>query len=1663
MKNIFKDKNIYILSVENDQRDKCKSYLISKKALVEKRFSKKVNIIITSEKTILENKFPVNTATKLGIEIIDYETLSRDIERFIRKTQPTSSNGSTSTTTTTTTTTQKGQIVSFKPTSSTSTTTNVINTTTTSTTSTTTIVDPIISLIVPPSGSNNGSFQIAIFGIGFLAGAGFRIKIGNDNGGGGVFASNYEFHSSTSVLCTIPNLNIKCGQQPIYASNDGGKTFGFPIQFLFFDTSIHRIPTAREQDGMVLKSQLDNLKRAISNIQTMESILMRRISLLNGNHDDSKSIEQIFIQQQNFIESGASQLLLGNGGTTDQLLQSLEGSEYSSTNDDGENDQSDDDDDNEDDDDFVEKNSNQVKEEFSEREIKIFISSPFKDMQLDRDQIVKVVIPRIRKLCIERDIVLSYVDLRWGVTSNQSEQSTGLSMCLKELEKCNILIGLFGERYGWSSQEKQDPKSQQLLQSTLDRAIQDFPWVKNYRDSSITEIEFRMLLNQRQQQRNGFFYFRDPYYLEEVSQMDKNNFVSEGQRSKEKLEKLKQEIIKSPFKSSEYRRPTNLSDVLYEDLEKYIDKKYPSGNCELKGFEKERFLHSVFIKNLTKIYITNENYFMEIDTYLSGSATSSGSGNKSISIGSSINSGLLSSLKNKPVFLIQGESGSGKSSLISNWLKQHKEQHPEDLVVSHWIGASPSSNKFTSILIRIMNEIKNQIEIDQKIANGGSNSSSSSSSSMFSTTSTSSVSWLPEIPDETFESEKIVSEFPQFLQYVMSHPSLNGKRLVLLIDGLDKLDPRENSQELIWFPRNFPHNVKVIVSSIQGSRQSEVLKKRGSHILSILPFTEAERKSMVRLYLQKYAKKLSDQQEIAIAISKSTTNPRFLQLLLDDILVFGDYERLNDRIKTLLRAKNTSELYEIILDRIEKDYDPKAKGLVSEFLKYIWAGRRGVEMSMLSTLLLKKNIDPAEWGSLLVLMEAYITSSSGVISFLNDDISKAVEKKYITTPKIGIEIHTNLAEAFEQSGDLNERKVEEYPYQLLKSENWESLKNTLTNLYVFDKLYTPNHKVDLINYWNVLEKQTKPPKNAAERDDPIPYNCSNEFKAIISRSFIQASGLVISDVWFRVASFLEELSQFDGAEVLYNKCRELYINNSQNIEAAKVDRAMGRMYLTMGQNDKSDSKFRLALSIYTKERGQEDIEVAITLNLLGTLATNRCKFDEAKQILNQAMNICESKYESNVLLIADIAYSLGSVCFVEPNRKLEVAEAYFARSLELTESKVGDMDVAYARILTRLGSLNIEKDTYADAEAFFKAALKIYEARLGIDHSRVSQILRHMISLYEVQENYKMAEQCCIRALAITKKIYGNSHNLVSATQIRQALLYNSMNRKQDCLNLLNEVKVTREKEFGPDHKQVKHIIDLIKEIDKPIVPKAPPPPPPSSSSPSASSLLMKSITSLPIVNGQAVLSVPKPPVSRGPNGIPIPPPPPPTIKLYTNMVSLQSVMKQNVGRIPVAQPTSFNSPVQPPSPRTQQAIQQGQQQRQQVQQQQQQVQQQMSQKVSSLQQQPQQQQQQQPSQGYGNRQNTPLFQQPIFQQQFQQNRIQQPQQQPQQQAYVGDMLAQFDQQKLKRVQNANDRSGASQIVENLIGKKKCSKPVSLVNKGYMEESNQIDMGALFD
>ena len=85
-----------------------------------------------------------------------------------------------------------------------------------------------------------------------------------------------------------------------------------------------------------------------------------------------------------------------------------------------------------------------------DRQIRVFISSTFRDMQAERDHLVKFIFPQLRKLCESRGVTWGEVDLRWGVTDEQAADGKVLPICLEEIKRCRpYFIGLLGERYGW--------------------------------------------------------------------------------------------------------------------------------------------------------------------------------------------------------------------------------------------------------------------------------------------------------------------------------------------------------------------------------------------------------------------------------------------------------------------------------------------------------------------------------------------------------------------------------------------------------------------------------------------------------------------------------------------------------------------------------------------------------------------------------------------------------------------------------------------------------------------------------------------------------------------------------------------------------------------------------------------------------------------------------------------------------------------------------------------------------------------------------------------------------------------------------------------------------------------------------------------------------------
>ena len=157
-----------------------------------------------------------------------------------------------------------------------------------------------------------------------------------------------------------------------------------------------------------------------------------------------------------------------------------------------------------------------------EREVRLFISSTFVDMEAERDLLIRQVFPSLSAFCAERGVRLVPFDLRWGITEAQSRQGSTIEVtrcvvgqlatkvlltyclscfcalrwakkiCLREVDRSRpYFLALLGSRYGWAQPVNEEAPRDALLDATMERAARAHPWLARYTDRSITELEVR--------------------------------------------------------------------------------------------------------------------------------------------------------------------------------------------------------------------------------------------------------------------------------------------------------------------------------------------------------------------------------------------------------------------------------------------------------------------------------------------------------------------------------------------------------------------------------------------------------------------------------------------------------------------------------------------------------------------------------------------------------------------------------------------------------------------------------------------------------------------------------------------------------------------------------------------------------------------------------------------------------------------------------------------------------------------------------------------------------------------------------------------------------------------------------------------------------------------
>ncbi|XP_055874450.1 telomerase protein component 1-like isoform X1 [Biomphalaria glabrata] len=659
------------------------------------------------------------------------------------------------------------------------------------------------------------------------------------------------------------------------------------------------------------------------------------------------------------------------------------------------------------------------------RTIRVFISSTFRDMHGERDLLTRFIFPELRSLFQKRFINIHEVDLRWGLTEEDTKDNRTLDICLKEVLRCDLFIGLLGERYGWTPSYVPDSP--------------EFDWVHSYpAGASVTELEIHLgALSKVEQARDtAFFFFRDSTFEKDIPKAFEYDFKSESELHKSKVTVLKKKIKNSGLEVFD-NYPCHWGGCV-------DDKPIVAGLDQFGA----RVLNNL-INAVNKLCpeqeeaITEEDHVNNLQWAFVENCSTEFVGRRQLvhQIVAKINS------KDSGILGVVGKSGSGKTALMSAAIMQYSKCKNVNRSLNVFIniaGSAPGSTSLIATLRRLAQQINKTFGLGYT---------------------------LPE------DFKNVVLKLREILEEAAS---LCSSRLVIFLDSLDMMDSANQPCSLEWLPLPIPDNVVIVISATEGEKTHKSLKRLSLEEINIGGLDMWDKAELVRNTLAKHRKSLDESgfsnQMKLLMLKKDAHNPLYLKLACEELRVFGVFERISDKLKSL--PQTTAQMLQEILSRLEQDH---GKELVSVSLSLLACVRDGLYPEELHELLswhrilgsekfepldlcnrnleIKDFLPPLVFSFLFRSIMSLLNPSatwSPVLGLANQEICTAVRLRYFKNTDISLEsnFHKLLAGYFMKQADPlkdnswhshNTKAFSELPFHLANGGNFHELENVLCN------------------------------------------------------------------------------------------------------------------------------------------------------------------------------------------------------------------------------------------------------------------------------------------------------------------------------------------------------------------------------------------------------------------------------------------------------------------------------------------------------------------------------------------------------------------------------------------------------------------------------------------
>lgn len=654
-----------------------------------------------------------------------------------------------------------------------------------------------------------------------------------------------------------------------------------------------------------------------------------------------------------------------------------------------------------------------------EKQVRVFISSTFRDMNAERDHLVTVVFPELRERLEQLGLEFFDVDLRWGVPEKTVDGETANSWeyCRQWIDRVEpFFVCILGQRYGWVPEPSnfRDPDDRQRQQRE---------------PRSITDLEVRHAVLEARRKRRSYFYLRaTPVPEPNAEYVDPPEYQG-------RLEELRTAVRQcgrparnySPEWTGEgFAGLKEFGDFVLEDLwsgvlrdERYVakevwrqvlgadpnsDKRYTDESLPVPRALWEKIV--ALAKPPAQDPLDAQRQQMEVFAasrlrWFQGRTQEL----------QQLTDFIHSNTEDAPrLAVVAAAPGQGKSALIAK-LASLIPHDSSVFLVTHFVGATEHSAAAPALVQRLLNELDY-----------------------------SGIDWPA---DEVKEGEDPKLDFDSLCERLRKRLGeyAGNRRIVILLDALNQLT---DGHDLAWLPNWLGPGVLIVVSCVDSgvvdasaaafsatrreksphgpsdgsspeSRVLRALTSRQPAPLSVPlgPLAEADVRTIVVEYLKEYCKELDQEQVDAICRMEAAKNPLYLLVMLGELRTLGgnDMNRIvGERITSLPRDfPDTVALFRWVLHRLEVFGDEAVRW----WCLYLAYGRVGMASHELADLLSCKLGTTAAPIALLIErgLRHYLLRRGGQLDFYHSQLRQAVTDQYGRHAE-AVAVHGDLADYF---------------------------------------------------------------------------------------------------------------------------------------------------------------------------------------------------------------------------------------------------------------------------------------------------------------------------------------------------------------------------------------------------------------------------------------------------------------------------------------------------------------------------------------------------------------------------------------------------------------------------------------------------------------------------